>query len=46
MLNSLPQVDLCSFVSDQTVQALLKETEDQFTSRFGGHCLIITQLVF
>ncbi len=40
MLNSSPQVDLCSFASDQTVQALLKETEDQFTTRFGGHFLM------
>ncbi|KAH9039192.1 SPX domain-containing protein [Lactarius hengduanensis] len=29
------KVDLCSFASDQTVQALLKEAEDQFTTRFG-----------
>ncbi|KAI9438622.1 SPX domain-containing protein [Lactarius indigo] len=29
------KVDLCSFASDQTVQALLKETEDQFTTRFA-----------
>lgn len=46
MLNSSPQVDLCSFASDQTVQELLKETEDQFTTRFGGHFLMATQLVF
>ena len=48
VLNGPPQVDLCSFASDQTVQALLKETEDQFTSRFGGYFLIttVTQLVF
>lgn len=29
------KVDLCSFASNQTVQALLKETEDQFTKRFA-----------
>ena len=35
MINSSPQVDLCNFASDLTVQELLKETEEQFTTRFG-----------
>jgi glutaredoxin-related protein len=38
-----PQVDVCGFASDQTVQELLKETEDHFTTRFGGHILMATQ---
>lgn len=29
------KVDVCSFASDQTVQELLKETEDHFTTRFA-----------
>lgn len=30
------QVDPCVFASDQVVQRLLREMEDQFTARFGG----------
>ncbi|KAI9507586.1 SPX domain-containing protein [Russula earlei] len=31
------KVDMCAFASDETVQRLLKEMEDQFTARFGGN---------
>lgn len=46
VLNSPPQVDPCSFATDQTVQALLKEAEEQFTSRFSRHFRWLTSSFF